>query len=573
MDNFRKLALYFALALLGVFIWQAWQKDYPPANVKAVQQAQAPVNGSNSTNYTPSYTPATTTGNNVKHLSAQTHTGIAGTVSPTDLITAKTDVLEVGISRKGGNLVSVKLLKYPVSLQQKNQPVQILNPNQAEIYIAQMGVTKANLDKTVFSAGQAHYQLGPQKNVLVVRLTGKTNNGLLINKTYTFKRDNYAVPIKTKVTNNSNKKWFGSFYYQLVQRDVSHKGFFHGRAYTGAAISLPDTPYKKLSFKSLNKRFLNNDNISENIRGGWVAMQQHYFLSTFIPPQETTNHFYSYVFGQGEGPKNKTFVLGYQTEPVVLQPGVSASHQSKIYVGPEIAKQLKPLAKGLDLTVDYGWLWWLSKIIFAVMSWIHHVVGNWGWSIILVTVLIKLIFYPLSAKSYRSMAKMREVQPRMQALKERHGDDKQALSKATMEFYKKEKINPLGGCLPIIVQIPVFFALYYVLVETVQLRQAPFIFWIHDLTIKDPYYVLPVLMGISMFLQQKLSPPPPDPTQAKMMMFLPVVFTVFFVTFPAGLVLYWLVNNCVSVLQQWWIMRTFDPKAEAQKQKKKRKKK
>ncbi len=301
-------------------------------------------------------------------------------------------------------------------------------------------------------------------------------------------------------------------------------------------------------------------------------MQQQYFLSAWVPNQNTVNHYYSHVTVPKDSTgKNDIYTLGYVTPALSLAPGQSGSSQSTLYVGPEIASNLQPLAKGLDLTIDYGWLWWLSKILFWIMKHINSVVHNWGWTIVLTTALIKIVFYWFSDKSYRSMAKMRQVQPRMQALKERFGDDKQALTKATMELYKKEKINPMGGCLPMLIQIPVFFALYYVLIEAVQLRQAPFIFWIHDLSVKDPFYILPILMGASMFLQQRLSPPPPDPTQAKIFMFLPLIFTVFFLSFPAGLVLYWLTNNVLSIAQQYYVMKTFDPKKEKQKRKKRKK--
>ena len=246
--------------------------------------------------------------------------------------------------------------------------------------------------------------------------------------------------------------------------------------------------------------------------------------------------------------------MGYLSQPIALAPNATTTFNATLYVGPEIATNLTPLAKGLDLTVDYGWLWPISKFLFWLMSKIHHYIGNWGWSIIAVTIIIKIAFYGLSNKSYFSMAKTRDLQPRIKALRDRHGDDKQSMSKAMMELYRKEKINPLGGCLPMVIQIPVFIALYYVLIESVELRQAPFILWIHDLSVMDPYFILPVLMGLSMFVQQKLSPPAPDPMQAKMMMFLPLIFTVFFCTFPAGLVLYWLTNNCASVLQQWIVM-------------------
>jgi YidC/Oxa1 family membrane protein insertase len=257
---------------------------------------------------------------------------------------------------------------------------------------------------------------------------------------------------------------------------------------------------------------------------------------------------------------NNDYTIGYVSPPIVVAPGTNKAVHVRLFLGPELTDVLKEISPGLDLTADYGWLWFISQLLFSLLKAIHAFVGNWGWSIVLVTVLIKLAFYQLSAKSYKSMAGMRKVQPKLQALRERYGDDKAKMSQATMELYRQEKINPLGGCLPILIQIPVFIALYWVLVESVQLRQAPFIFWITDLSAADPYHVLPIIMGLTMLVQQKLNPAPPDPMQAKMMMFLPVIFTFLFLNFPAGLVLYWTVNNSLSILQQWYITRKYGEK-------------
>jgi len=564
--DIRKLVLYLAVALLGVMIWTTWQKDYPPPSVKSEPSAQVSKARTPESFTPPSYQPGTTqpvaptTVKNQKIPQVATTTGA--------FITVTTDVLKLKISETGGNIISTRLLKYPVSLKEKNKLVQIFNDNLQQLYLAQSGITNGvHSGKIKFRSQQQHYFLQPGQQSLVIHLTGKAPRGLLVTKTYVFKKGKYAIHQNIQITNQSSKPWSGSFFRQITQKNDSTHSIF-SRSYTGAAISSPQKPYEKLSYKNLSESNVNRSNVN-----GWVAFQEPYFLSAWVPQHNEVNHFYSRSYGQGEKGKGNTFILGYVTPRVTANPGKTISNASTLYVGPELAKQLSAVAKGLDLTIDYGWLWFLSKPIFWVMAQIHSVVGNWGWSIVLVTLLIKLIFYPLSAKSFKSMAKMRDVAPRLQALKERHGDDKTALGKATMEFYKKEKVNPAGGCLPMLIQIPVFIALYYVLIESVQLRQAPFILWIHDLSIKDPYYVLPVLMGISMFFQQKLSPPPPDPTQAKMMMLLPVVFTVFFLNFPAGLVLYWLTNNCLTIAQQWYVMKTHDPKADAAKKKKKKKKK
>jgi YidC/Oxa1 family membrane protein insertase len=291
------------------------------------------------------------------------------------------------------------------------------------------------------------------------------------------------------------------------------------------------------------------------VQGGWAAMIQHYFISAWIPAQTATSHYYSKVTPSG------LYVIGMIGEPLTVAPGATVTTGATLYTGPAIADLLEKAAPGLKLTIDYGWFWFISDIIFWMMQKIYEFVGNWGWSIVLVTLIIKLLFYKLSDKSYRSMSKLKKLQPRMEALRERFGNDRQKLTQATLDLYRQEKVNPMSGCLPIIIQIPVFIALYWVLVESVQLRQAPFIFWIHDLSKADPYYVLPILMGASMFLQQRLNPPPPDPTQAKVMMLMPFVFMVLFANFPAGLMLYWFVNNTLSFLQQWHIMHQINKDA------------
>jgi len=321
---------------------------------------------------------------------------------------------------------------------------------------------------------------------------------------------------------------------------------FHVGSFTGASYSVPgQTRFQKLAFDKMSK-----NNLDVKSEGGWVAMQQHYFLSAWVPTSDSKNRFYTRAL-------DDDFTIGVVTKPIAVAQNGSEIVTSRLYIGPEDGDKLKAIAPGLDLTIDYGWLWFLSSFLFWVMKGIHSVVGNWGWTIVLVTVLIKLAFYRLSATSYKSMAAMRKLQPKLQALKERYGDDKAKISQGTMELYRQEKVNPLGGCLPILIQIPVFIALYWVLLESVQLRQAPFIFWIQDLAMSDPYHILPIIMGATMLIQQKLNPAPPDPMQAKIMMFLPLLFTALFWNFPAGLVLYWIVNNTLSILQQWYITRKY----------------
>ncbi|PIZ05051.1 MAG: membrane protein insertase YidC [Gammaproteobacteria bacterium CG_4_10_14_0_8_um_filter_38_16] len=557
--DFRRSILYFAVAILGVMLYHAWKSDYSPkptAGVNAIsaQVAHHPIEFAPTASSTSTSTGVITSPD--YQASAKT---LSAALPKNKMIVVQTDVLDAQINLRGGNLVEAKLVKYPISLKEKNQPVRLLNSDNDKLYIAQSGLSvasaKAGAGSILYNSAHSSYVLQNGQNNLVVTLTGKTAQGLVVQKTFTFIRGKYAVDTAMTLTNKGSQNWQGNIYNQITRRYVGVNGSFYTRSYDGASVATQGTPYKKLTFESLSE-----SDFSRDIHGGWLAMQQHYFLTAWIPPKNQMLHYYSRSFGHGDDGKDNIFVLGYMSPSIQLAPNASTTFNSTFYVGPEIAKNLDKLAKGLGLTVDYGWLWPISKFLFWLMMKIHQYVGNWGWSIILVTVIIKLAFYWLSNKSYASMARTRDLQPKIKALKDRFGDDKQAMSKAMMEMYRKEKINPLGGCLPMIVQIPVFIALYYVLIESVELRQAPFIFWIHDLSMKDPYFILPVLMGLSMLLQQKLSPPPPDPAQAKMMMLLPVVFTVFFATFPAGLVLYWLTNNCVSILQQWIVMRTHQGK-------------
>ena len=575
--EWRKIVLYVISAVFGALLVFSWQKEHRqhPQTVSNSNQAGLAVNNeyvpqSKESSNNPSPQTVLTDSTNQPSLPSNLNNS-----NSNSLIRVKTDVLDVSIDPKGGNLVDARLLKYPVDVNDPNVPTQILNSDPSQLYLSQSGIITPNKSEVIsYQSKQPNYFLSQEGNNLDVVLTGKSENGLDVTKTYTFERGKYAIDLNYQVTNNASKATPVNFYQQITRGGFPVKSSLHGRSYTGPSISSHETPFEKIPFKKLS-----SVNISRDVIGGWLAMQQQYFLSAWVPNQSQTNHFYSNVFipSNSRSYTDNIYTIGYLSPSQVVNPGKNINYHSVFYVGPELPDHLKLLAPNLDRTIDYGWLWFISEFIFWLMKQIHHVVGNWGWSIVLVTLLARASLYWFAAKGFRSMAKMREVQPRIQALKERFGEDRQALSKATMEFYRKEKINPMGGCLPMIIQIPVFFALYYVLIESVQLRQAPFILWVKDLSVHDPYYVLPILMGLSMLLQQKISPPLPDQTQAKMMMLLPLVFTVFFLSFPAGLVLYWLTNNLANVAQQWYIMRTYNPKEvrdkERQKEKKKQKKK
>lgn len=568
--DIKRILLYIVVTVLGVSLFNAWVHDYPPAKTTPALATEAATTTTTTGNYTPeTFNPQMAEKTKAVGSAAVTNPSVSSSKS---LLRVTTDVFALDIDKRGGNVVDARLIKYPVSVQQKDQPVAILSSDPSSLYLLQSGLTdvdaKGQSTDILFTAKEQSYTLGKDQQSLVVELKGVTANGLAVTKTYTFERGNYAVRMAYQIENRGATPWNGSLFAQITRREpVTEKHTFYTQTYNGAAISSPETPYEKLPYKTLDK-----GSVSRNIEGGWIAMQQHYFLSAWIPEKrDQVYHYYSHVMDHPDG-NQKIYVLGFVTPQMSVPPQGVTTVKATLYVGPEEAKTLRTLAPGLDHTIDYGWLWPVSVILFGIMSVVHAAVKNWGWAIIITTILIKMVFYWFSAKSFRSMAKMREMQPRIQALKERYGSDRQALSKATMELYRKEKINPLGGCLPLIIQIPVFIAFYYVIIESVELRQAPFIFWIHDLSVKDPYYVLPILMGASMLVQQWLTPTSPDPAQQKMMWILPVVFTVFFINFPAGLVLYWFVNNVVQILQQWYVTKTYEQHKEKQRLKRDRKK-
>lgn len=564
----RRYLSYFVLAILFVWIWNAWLRDYPPVQASPVTQTTASSTNAG-TNFTPT---AFNPGQNVK---AQIENKIAVASAPainssSNLIHVKTDVLNVDIDSASGNIISASLPKYSVSLQDKT-PVELLSSNPQNLYVAQAGLVDAENNSALdikYKASQTSYELQPGQQNVTVNLVGTAAKGLVVTKQYVFTRGQYPIALNYSVKNSANKAWSGSLYTQLIRRKPAAEEHHMGQShYVGAAISSSEIPYKKLPFSDFDTSTVNDAHA-----GGWVAMLQQYFLSAWIPAtQNQTNHYYTHSYEPSDG-SSPVYTIGFTQPAMMVQPGQSVSSSAQLFIGPEIDSILEKVAPGLDHTIDYGWLWPVSVLLFWLLAKVEWVVGNWGWAIVITTVLIKLIFHPFTAKTIRHGHLMRDMQPKIQALKDKFGDDKQGLSKATMELYKKEGMNPLGGCLPMLIQIPVFIALYYVLIASVDLRQAPFILWIHDLSIKDPYYVLPILMGVSMFLQQKLTPSTMDPAQQKIMLLLPVVFTVVFLNFPSGLALYWFVSNIVQVCQQWYILKTHDKYSAKQKAKRNNKK-
>ncbi len=550
MDNYR-LILIFALGFLLMLLWQEWDNDYGRA--AAPQQAQGQTAAGD----------GATNGESAGVPQVQTPTPQAGAAAAPDapealpqgrLVQVETDLYTLQIDTRGGAVTQVLLNHYPVSSDQPDTKFELMSPVRPDLFIAQSGLiasegAEAPTHEAIYQAAQDRYVMEPGQDQMSVDLVWQSADGVQVTKRFLFSRDHYLVGVEHRVENASGEPWAGREYRQLIRTPDSGKNsesqFLY--TYTGAVIYSPEKKYEKISFGDME-----DGKLGREVTDGWIAMLQHYFLGAWVPQASQTNHFYSNVLS------DQRYVIGAYTQPVTVPAGASHTFRTGFLAGPKIQSRLEEIAQGLDLTVDYGWLTILSKPIFWLLDHIHDLVGNWGWSIILLTILIKAAFFKLSATSYRSMANMRKLGPRLQALKDRYGDDKQKMNQAMMDMYKTEKINPLGGCLPILVQIPVFIALYWVLLESVELRQAPFILWIEDLSVKDPYFVLPLIMGVSMFIQQKLNPTPPDPMQAKIMMSLPFVFTIFFAFFPAGLVLYWVVNNILSISQQWYITRQIE---------------
>jgi YidC/Oxa1 family membrane protein insertase len=472
-----------------------------------------------------------------------------------DLIQIKTDVLNLEIDPVGGDIAQLRLPLYPRRQDHPEIPFQLFDNGGERTYLAQSGLTGANgpdaraSGRPVYTSAQKSYQLADGQNNLVVDLKF-SDNGVNYIKRFTFKRGLYDLGVTYLIDNQSGQPWAGNLFAQLkrdASADPSSSTATGTATYLGAALGTPAEPYKKISMKDIDKASL-----KESVQGGWVAWLQHYFVTAWIPNKSDANVMATRKDGQGN------YIIGFTGPAITIAPGAKAETTATLYAGPKSQAVLKELSPGLELTVDYGILWFIAQPIFWLLQHIHSLVGNWGFSIIFLTMLIKGLFFPLSAASYKSMARMRAVAPKLAALKEQHGDDRQKMSQSMMELYKKEKINPLGGCLPIVVQMPVFLSLYWVLLESVEMRQAPFILWITDLSIKDPFFILPIIMGATMFIQQRLNPTPPDPMQAKVMKLMPIIFTFFFLWFPAGLVLYWVVNNCLSISQQWYITRKIE---------------
>ena len=468
-----------------------------------------------------------------------------------------TDALDLVVSADGGDVVSASLPKFPVRLDTPNQPFRLLENNNLRRYVAQSGLIGPNgIDASgnrARYASQGVIDNGDGSHTLTLAWMGNDPLGMQVYKRFTAHDDRYDVNVSFDIRNDGSSIASVTSFAQLkrdnTQAPDGNTGFGVS-PYLGAALTQPDERYTKLSFSDLN-----DEPFSKRLPAGWVAILQHYFVSAWIPSQQASHDFFASQLSNGDN------VIGYKNQNVDIAPGSATTISQTLYVGPKDQVALAELAENLDLVIDYGWLWWLAQPLFWLLTLIQQFVVNWGLAIIALTIVIKLIFFRLSAASYKSMAKMRTVQPKIQSIRDQYADDKTKQQQAMMELWKKEKINPMGGCLPMLIQMPVFIALYWVLLESVELRHAPFILWIEDLSAMDPYFVLPILMGISMWLMQRLNPAPPDPMQAKIMMYMPIAFTFLMMWFPAGLVLYWLCNNLLSFAQQYVVTRQIEQAA------------
>ncbi|WP_022953649.1 membrane protein insertase YidC [Leucothrix mucor] len=538
MEQQRPL-LYLMLAFIAFMIWSSWQeRNAPPVSSAPTTQVTTAGNVANQADVPQS-----------PNLTSASVAGVPTTNAVTGKnIRVKTDVLDLQISLTGGTVLQADLLTYPVSLDEPENPVRVLDV--AKTYAAQSGLVASEGDPKLapnhyaeFSTEKSEYIL--EGDTLEVPLVWRGENGLTVTKTFTFKRGKFLVDVQQTLNNQSGNAWNGIEYHQITHGTPESQGIGLGTvSYVGGAYY--DDKYVKVDFGDIE-----SENLKKQIKGGWAAMLEHYFISAWIPGPDSLNTYETLFI-----PERSSHILRVSSPSLSVPDGKAGIFKSQFYVGPKIQKNLEAMSPGLDLTVDYGIFSFVSKPIFWIMNRIQSVVSNWGWTIILMTILIKLFFFWPSAISYRSMAKMKKLGPKIKEINEKHKADPQAKQKATMDFYRKEKINPLGGCLPILIQMPVFMGLYWVLLESVELRQAPWIMWFKDLSVMDPYYVLPLLMGASMYIQQRLNPPQmTDPMQQKIFQFLPVVFTVMFLFFPAGLVLYWVVNNVLSIAQQYVITK------------------
>jgi len=558
MDN-QRLLIWAFFILMGWMTWQTWQRDYGPQPVQPVAETTDEVVAAPDA-ATDSVPALDTTGDALPATPEVIEEVAAMEAAPT--IRVRTDVLDVAISALGGTLQGATLSRYPVHKDQPDQLVRLLDAEGDTFALIESGLRAAGgaaeaTHLETFSASQASWDLG-DADELVVPLTWQDASGLTVEKRYRFRRGSYRVDLEQVVSNGTGVEWKGADYMRIKRYSHDAKrSMFDVDTYSfdGPVVYDGDG-----STKLKRADLLKDGPYDFSAQRGWMASIQHHFLRAVVPAAGVD--FKYDVAAKG----NIATSSAIRRNLVTIEPGSSETFAATLFIGPKLQDQLEDIDESLKLTVDYGWLTIISQPLFWLLSFIYeHIIGNWGVAIILVTLLIKLAFYKLTEASGRSMAKMRQLQPRMKALQDRYKDDRQAQSQAMMDLYKREKVNPAAGCLPILIQMPFFLAFYWVLLESVEMRQAPFALWITDLSSRDPYFILPLIMGAAMLGQQKLNPAPADPVQARVMQFMPVMFTVFFAFFPSGLVLYWVTNTILSIAQQWKINRVVEAEAKSHK--------
>ena len=569
--NITKYLLYGALAAISYVMLLAWNTDYPqvvdfgapaPSPVPLISPPENTTVTDIPTQFPDS--PVSSTSSESVAVSepneSVTVSEPTANISSTTGISVSTDTLEIDIDLIGGDITYLALPKHLRQLDVSNDPFVLLESSPGRSYVAQSGLIGRdgidNSGRAVYQSSSTSYRLNEDENALDVDLVTTTAGGVQVIKRFGFNRGSYLIDVTFIVDNQSGAEWQGNAFGQ-VKRDAfddpSGAGFF-SRSYLGFVATSDDDPYIKIPFADVA-----DGAGSVDMNGGWIGFSQKYFLSAWIPSTETTNRFNTRT-------NNINQYFGEFTSSSFVVPARSTGSQTvQFYAGPKEKNSLAEISPNLDLNVDYGFLWFLANPIYWLLAQINSIIGNYGVSIIILTFIVKGLLFKLSEKQFQSMAGMRRLMPKMQQLKDSYADDKMKLQQATMALYKKEKINPLGGCLPLLAQMPVFIALYWVLLESVELRHAPFVFWLNDLSVRDPFFVLPLLMGITMFLQMRLNPPPADPMQAKIMQFMPVMMTAMFLFFQSGLVLYWLTNSVLGILQQWYITRKIEASYEAKK--------
>ena len=550
MESQRNL-LVIGLLIVSFLLWQQWNADKAPK---------------------PQPVPTTQSDSSVPEASVSAQAGDVpaekAAARERKLITVSSDLLALQIDTQGGAIVSAMLLQHTVA-QDSKEPFALLMDKPGRVYIAQSGLIGPDgpdsqaEGRPSYTSAQSEYQLADGQDKLIVPLTWTNADGITFTKQFVLTRGQYTVGVDYQVTNSGAKPLELQFYGQLKQTvaapDDQQGHALMASAYRGAAYSTTDVRYQKETFDNMKETSLNT-----STTGGWVGMLQHYFVTAWAGDTKGQNHLYSRVVANGQ-----EAIIGLKEPVANVAAGATVTLGSTLWIGPKLQDEMATVAKHLDLTVDYGWLWFIAQPLFQLLQFLHGLVSNWGVAIILITLIVRGGMYPLTKAQYTSMAKMRMLQPKLTALRERLGDDRQKMSQAMMELYKQEKVNPLGGCFPILIQMPIFIALYWTLMESVELRHAPFALWLTDLSVKDPYYVLPLLMGATMWWIQKMSPTTvTDPMQQKVMQFMPIIFTFMFLWFPSGLTLYWLVSNIVTICQQTLIYRQLEKKGLHSREKK-----